>query len=43
VRAAEKVMPRERIAGEIARLRAERGKVVFTNGVFDLLHVGHVR
>jgi D-glycero-beta-D-manno-heptose 1-phosphate adenylyltransferase len=43
VRAADKVMPRERIAAETARVRAKRGKVVFTNGVFDLLHVGHVR
>jgi D-beta-D-heptose 7-phosphate kinase/D-beta-D-heptose 1-phosphate adenosyltransferase len=25
------------------RLRAERKSLVFTNGVFDLLHVGHVR
>ena len=24
-------------------LRAARGAVVFTNGVFDLLHIGHVR
>ena len=24
------------------RVRAERGRVVFTNGVFDLLHPGHV-
>ena len=27
----------------VARLRADRRKVVFTNGVFDLLHVGHLR
>ncbi len=26
-----------------ARVRARGGKVVFTNGVFDLLHPGHVR
>jgi D-beta-D-heptose 7-phosphate kinase/D-beta-D-heptose 1-phosphate adenosyltransferase len=25
------------------RLRAERKKIVFTNGVFDLLHPGHLR
>lgn len=25
------------------RVRADGGKVVFTNGVFDLLHPGHVR
>ena len=27
----------------VQRLRAERKTVVFTNGVFDLLHPGHVR
>jgi len=27
----------------IARLKARRKKVVFTNGCFDILHVGHVR
>ena len=26
-----------------ARIRARGGRVVFTNGVFDLLHPGHVR
>ena len=29
--------------GERQRLRAAGKRVVFTNGVFDLLHVGHVR
>ena len=28
---------------ERARLRAAGRKLVFTNGVFDILHVGHVR
>ena len=28
---------------ERARLRNEGAQLVFTNGVFDLLHVGHVR
>jgi D-glycero-beta-D-manno-heptose 1-phosphate adenylyltransferase len=27
----------------VARLRAARKSIVFTNGVFDLLHPGHVR
>ena len=27
----------------INRIKAERRKIVFTNGCFDLLHVGHVR
>src|SRR5215207_1212513 len=29
--------------GERQRLRATGKRLVFTNGVFDLLHVGHVR
>ncbi|HJZ78909.1 MAG TPA: D-glycero-beta-D-manno-heptose 1-phosphate adenylyltransferase, partial [Pyrinomonadaceae bacterium] len=33
----------EELMTERARLRAARQKLVFTNGVFDLLHVGHVR
>jgi len=27
----------------INRIKAERRKIVFTNGCFDLLHVGHIR
>jgi rfaE bifunctional protein nucleotidyltransferase chain/domain len=27
----------------VARFRARRKKVVFTNGCFDILHVGHIR
>ena len=27
----------------INRIKAERKKIIFTNGCFDLLHVGHVR
>jgi rfaE bifunctional protein nucleotidyltransferase chain/domain len=43
VRAADKVLSRNELAERIAHERGRRGKVVFTNGVFDLLHVGHVR
>jgi len=43
VLAADKVLPREALAERIAEERKTRGKVVFTNGVFDLIHVGHVR
>jgi D-glycero-beta-D-manno-heptose 1-phosphate adenylyltransferase len=43
VRAADKVLSRTAIAEAIATQRAQRTPVVFTNGVFDLLHVGHVR
>ncbi len=36
-------MIRDEFAAEAARLKAEGKKVVFTNGVFDILHVGHLR
>jgi rfaE bifunctional protein nucleotidyltransferase chain/domain len=41
--AAEKVLSRGDLASRIAAERASHGPIVFTNGVFDLLHVGHVR
>jgi D-glycero-beta-D-manno-heptose 1-phosphate adenylyltransferase len=34
---------REDAAALVGRLRSEGRTIVFTNGVFDLLHVGHVR
>jgi rfaE bifunctional protein nucleotidyltransferase chain/domain len=40
---AEKWCPREALAGLGERLRAAGQRVVFTNGCFDLLHVGHLR
>jgi rfaE bifunctional protein nucleotidyltransferase chain/domain len=43
VRAADKVLPRRLLAKRLEEERGARGKVVFTNGVFDLIHVGHVR
>ena len=43
MRAADKVLDRTTLARKLAAERAARGKVVFTNGVFDLIHVGHVR
>ena len=39
----EKILTREDAIGARARLRREGRRLVFTNGVFDLLHVGHVR
>jgi D-beta-D-heptose 7-phosphate kinase/D-beta-D-heptose 1-phosphate adenosyltransferase len=33
----------DQAAARVARLRAAGKKIVFTNGVFDLLHVGHLR
>ena len=37
------VYTREEFAALAERLRAEGKRVVFTNGVFDILHVGHLR
>jgi len=39
----EKVLSTEQMLAERERLRAAGKRLVFTNGVFDLLHVGHVR
>ncbi|MDT7602380.1 MAG: D-beta-D-heptose 7-phosphate kinase / D-beta-D-heptose 1-phosphate adenosyltransferase [Acidobacteriota bacterium] len=39
----EKILSRDRAAEVRARLRVEGRRLVFTNGCFDLLHVGHVR
>lgn len=36
-------MTRDAFAALAAQFRAEGKKVVFTNGVFDILHVGHLR
>ena len=39
----EKILTPPEMLGERQRLRTAGAKLVFTNGVFDLLHVGHVR
>ena len=41
--ARSKIATRARASREIARARRRGEVVVFTNGCFDLLHVGHVR
>src|ERR671938_1017224 len=38
-----KIVSIEDLRRERARLRAEGQRLVFTNGCFDILHVGHVR
>jgi rfaE bifunctional protein nucleotidyltransferase chain/domain len=38
-----KILSREALKKEIDRLRGEGRKIAFTNGCFDILHVGHVR
>ncbi len=37
------ILTLDQAAALVARLRAQRATIVFTNGVFDLLHPGHVR
>jgi rfaE bifunctional protein nucleotidyltransferase chain/domain len=39
----EKILSLDELLGLRKRLRADGNILVFTNGVFDLLHVGHVR
>jgi D-beta-D-heptose 7-phosphate kinase/D-beta-D-heptose 1-phosphate adenosyltransferase len=39
----EKVLSLEKLLGVRQGLRASGKRLVFTNGVFDLLHVGHIR
>jgi len=39
----EKILSRESMLGERQGLRSAGCRLVFTNGVFDLMHVGHVR
>jgi D-beta-D-heptose 7-phosphate kinase/D-beta-D-heptose 1-phosphate adenosyltransferase len=38
-----KILSREVLSATISRLKAKGEKIVFTNGCFDLLHVGHLR
>jgi len=39
----EKIIDRSQIKKIISRVKSSGKKVVFTNGCFDLIHVGHVR
>ncbi|MCC7300345.1 MAG: D-glycero-beta-D-manno-heptose 1-phosphate adenylyltransferase [Verrucomicrobia bacterium] len=38
----DKILTKDAMIAERARLRADGRKVVFTNGCFDILHCGHV-
>jgi len=38
-----KILPRNQLAHIISQLRKNGKRVVFTNGCFDIIHVGHVR
>ncbi len=42
VRFGEKILDRSRLKTRVAEWRAAGESIVFTNGCFDLLHVGHV-
>jgi D-beta-D-heptose 7-phosphate kinase/D-beta-D-heptose 1-phosphate adenosyltransferase len=42
IRGGEKVLDGERLAKRVAEWRAAGETIVFTNGCFDILHVGHV-
>ena len=39
----ERILSRDQAVGLVRRLRETGARIVFTNGVFDLLHPGHVR
>ena len=39
----EKIKTEEELLGSVRRAKAAGKRIVFTNGCFDLLHVGHVR
>jgi rfaE bifunctional protein nucleotidyltransferase chain/domain len=39
----EKILPKEKLKEEIGVLKGQGKKIVFTNGCFDIIHVGHVR
>jgi len=38
-----KIIEREKITDLVAKLRAEGKRIVFTNGCFDIIHLGHIR
>ncbi len=41
--ALDKILPLEDLMARLKKVRKSGQKIVFTNGCFDLLHVGHVR
>ncbi len=38
-----KILTRDALESELIQVRASGKKIVFTNGCFDILHLGHVR
>lgn len=43
MKTSSKIWDHNQIFGEIAKLKANSQKIVFTNGCFDILHAGHVQ
>ena len=39
----EKVLPRDQLLSVLSGERAKGKRIVFTNGCFDLMHIGHTR
>ncbi len=39
----KKIMPRQEVAKIVHKMQSEGKTVVFTNGCFDVLHIGHIR
>jgi D-beta-D-heptose 7-phosphate kinase/D-beta-D-heptose 1-phosphate adenosyltransferase len=38
-----KIVSQSKLASLARRLRAQKKRIVFTNGTFDILHLGHIR
>jgi rfaE bifunctional protein nucleotidyltransferase chain/domain len=38
-----KVLPRDQLFSVLSGERAKKKRIVFTNGCFDLMHIGHIR
>jgi D-beta-D-heptose 7-phosphate kinase/D-beta-D-heptose 1-phosphate adenosyltransferase len=39
----EKILSWDKLKKTVVRLKAKNKKIVFTNGCFDIIHIGHVR
>ena len=39
---ASKILTKNKLAAVVRRLRAQGKRIAFTNGTFDILHLGHV-
>ncbi len=39
----DKIIERKRLKEIIQKLRSEGKRIVFTNGCFDIIHIGHIR